>query len=366
MDSKAYYDVMETIKKYPNAWIYLVVGGRTTGKTYSALKMCIKENKKFCFIKRTMDDVNLICSGQKLGQKANKYGEVDFSPFKPLNRDFGWNIKAFSIDKGLGGFYETDFEGNPIGEPLGYIWALSGITKFKGFDVSECDYIIFDEFIPQPWDRVNTKEGEQLLDLYITVSRDREMRGREPLKVVCLANATKIHNPVFKMLEVIDRVVDMELRDEHELYIEERGIYIERLASSPEFHRAVEQMKIYQSMKDTEWGKMAFGNEFAYDDFSQVQNTSLKKFYCMISLQIGKQRYYIYKHQDKDLYYITTSQSNSRNIRHYNMNTTIDITRFQRDELYWLYNATINGMVKFANYTMYEMVSNFRKFFGLK
>ena len=51
----------------------------------------------------------------------------------------------------------------------------------KGFDLSECDYLIFDEFIPKRHERLNRNEGDQLMDIYMTVSRDRVQRGRGEL-----------------------------------------------------------------------------------------------------------------------------------------------------------------------------------------
>ena len=62
-----YYDISEDFKLYPDLWCYVVIGGRTTGKTYSALKYCLKKKIKFVFLKRTIEDVKLLCNRGKLG-----------------------------------------------------------------------------------------------------------------------------------------------------------------------------------------------------------------------------------------------------------------------------------------------------------
>ena len=222
--TKKYYNCFDDITAYPDCWAYVIVGGRHTGKTYSALLNMYQQKKKFIFIKRTNDDVKMICSkGQKAGMN------VDIAPFKSINRDIGSNIEAFPIDKGLGGFYPCE-DGEISGEIVGYIMSLNAAGKYKGSDFSECDYLVFDEFIPQPWDRVGRKEGEQLLDLYGTVSRDRVLRGREELKLICFANATNVYNPTCAALSIVDDISSMNAQQKENttvsLYDDERRDFI--------------------------------------------------------------------------------------------------------------------------------------------
>ena len=77
-----YYSIQSDILAYNAFWCFVVVGGRNTGKTYGALKYMYENKQKFIFIKRTNDEVKLICSkGAKSGMKA------DISPFQ------GYNVK---------------------------------------------------------------------------------------------------------------------------------------------------------------------------------------------------------------------------------------------------------------------------------
>ena len=177
-----YYNVNNDMETYPEAIFIFTFGGRGTGKTYGALKTVIDKNMKFAFIKRTIEDVKLLTAGNKLGKKKEE-GDASFdaSPFKPLNRDFGYNIRAFSVYPGLGAFYNCDENNNAEGEPLGYITALSAVGKIKGFDLSDVDVMIFDEFCPKSFEVVSKNEDSMILDMYKTLSRDREHRGRKPL-----------------------------------------------------------------------------------------------------------------------------------------------------------------------------------------
>lgn len=358
-----YYDIDEDIKNYPDCWVYIIIGGRNTGKTYSSLKSCYLNERNFVFTKRTIEDVNLLCAGGgKIGTKQNEFG-VDLSPFKSINRDLGSNVKAFSIFKGLGGFWNYNEEENePIGQPIGYITSLSAINKVKGFDLSECDWLIFDEFIPQPWERISHKEGEQVMDLYKTISRDREHRGKEPLKLICLANATNVFNPTMEILEITDNIVEMEKNDDSILYIEERGILIHRINDNDEFKEIEKQSKIYQAMSDTSWGQMALNNTFAYDDFSSVGKLSLKGFQPYIRIKYKKKYWYVY--QKNGLYYCCTS-STKNYIRDYNLNLENDQKLFYNNEYFKLKSVCIKGHMKFQNYTMYRIIIRFKDIFKI-
>lgn len=355
-----YYDLKNDLEKYPDAWCYIIIGGRNTGKTYSSLKYCYKNKKYFTFIKRTIDDVDLLCAGSgKIGTKKNKYG-VDLSPFKSLNRDLYLNVKAFSIFKGLGGFWKCDEEDIPEGQPIGYIAALNAVNKVKGFDLSECDFMIFDEFIPQQWERVNHKEGEQVMDMYKTISRDREHRGREPLKLVCLANATSAFNPVMEILEVTDDVVDMDRYNKSILYIEDRGILIHRINDNILFREKEKKSAIYKAMSGTAWGDMALNNNFGYDDFTSIKKISLKQYQPYIHVKYKSHNWYIYR---KDgIYYCCTSKNNQY-IKSYDLNKENDQRLFY-DEEYFDFRRTCNeGNFLFQKYTMYRVLIRFKECF---
>lgn len=362
-----YYNVFDDIRKYPKAWAYLIVGGRNTGKTYGSLKGCYELEKNFIFIKRTNKDIDLLCAGSgSIGTKKNQYG-LDLSPFKSINRDIGSNVKAFKIHEGLGGFWEcaADDTGTekPEGAPIGTLISLNSVSKFKGFDMAENDYMIFDEFIPAPWEKVNRKEGDQLMDLYKTVSRDREHRGREPLKLICLANAVNISNPVSNILEVTDIIADMQIYNIENTYIEDRGIFIRILRPDKEFEEQEEQSNIYKAMGNTAWGQMALKNTFAYNDFSNVSKAQIKGYAPRCSFIYKHKKYYIYQRQEK--YYVTYSAFNAKKPE-YNLDLENDQKRFYFDFAIDLREECINGNMLFESYTMYDLIVNYHKIFVIR
>lgn len=361
MNKSYYYDIEEDIKAYPEAWCILAIGGRNTGKTYSTLKSCVLNNRKFTFLKRTIEDVDLLCAGSgRVGSKDNDYG-VDLSPFKSINRDLLCDIRAYTIKKGLGGFWKH-LNGEIDGTPIGYLLSLSAVSKYKGFDLSDCDWLIFDEFIPQPWDRIQTRrEGEQLMDLYKTISRDREHRGLEPLKLLCLANATNISNQVMNILEVTDIVAQMQLEGKEYLYLEHRGILIHMIKDNPDFMNKEKSSKIYSAMGQTSWGRMAFDNEFAYNDFTCIGRQSIKGYKPICCISYKNDSYYIYMKEGQ--YYMSKSRHDSERI--YNLNRENDQKLFYTDYAIDLRLECIEGRMTFETYTMYDLIVNYKKHFSL-
>lgn len=361
-----YYNVFDDIAAYPDCWSYWIVGGRNTGKTYGALKGSYMTHSPFIFVKRTNKDIDLLCAGSgSIGTKKNQYG-LDLSPFKSINRDIGSNVKAFKIHEGLGGFWECvagdKGEEKPEGSPIGTLISLNSVSKFKGFDMSENKYIWFDEFIPAPWEKVNRKEGDQLMDLYKTVSRDREHRGEEPLKLIGLANAVNISNPVFNTLEITDIVADMQIYHIEKTYLEDRGIFIRILRTNEDFEKQEEQSPIYKAMGSTAWGEMALKNTFAYNDFTNVGKPQIKGYRPLCSFQYKRKKYYIYQ---KEKYYVTFSAFNA-NKPSYNLDQENDQKRFYFDFAYDLRNECINGNMLFESYTMYDLIVNYHKTFTLR
>ena len=368
MAKKYYYNIQDDKKKYPDAWAFIIVGGRSTGKTYGALKGDLQDKIKFIFAKRTADDVKLMCSGTKMIKGTDDKEDPDFSPFAPINRDIGTDIKAYALYDGLGVFYDTytDDKGKeyPTGAPIGNIIGLSVATKFKGFDMSDCDDLIFDEFIPRKWERVNRGEGDQLMDLYATVSRDRILRGKPPLKLIALANAVNLSNPLSNTLEITDIMADMQLKGIDHLYLEDRGIFIRLLQGTEDFREALEKDPVYKAMGHTAWGQMAYDNQFAYDDLSNVGKQQLKGYKPVCSFKYKQCTYYVYQNAGK--YFICGSAFNDKSKPHYDLNRENDQKRFYLEYAIDLRAECINDNVRFTNYSMYDLIVNYHRVFKLR
>ena len=348
-----YYHILKDLLKYPKAWAYFVWSKRGPGKTYSALWMCYYNDIKFIYMKRTDKDVNLILK--------NDNQEFDASPYKDLKRDKNINVVGVKIDDGIGAYYEADNEGEPT-KLLCYVLSFNKVQSYKGFGFADCEFIIFDEVIPQKGERVRRSEGENLLDLYMTVSRDRQKRGRAPLKLLMFANAEEISTPVTKELEIVDDIADLNANGQSHLYTD-RKMLLHHITNEEVPITESEMEGIYEGMKGTAWFDKAFGGYFSGNDFTNVTKRSIRRSTPLIQLIYRKHSYYIYYNEDKEKYYMCSTPAKCQNV--YNLDRENEQKKFYFDFAIDLRDACMNEDFKFEKYSMYDLIINYRKNFDL-
>lgn len=346
-----YYHFGQDLEDYPDAWCYIVWSKRGPGKTYSSLWYSYWNDIKVLYMKRTNDDVKRICMHKD---------DADFSPWVPINRDKGTDIIPEMLDKGIAAFYHSE-EGNPTGPPIMYVASLNSSKTIKGFDLSQCDWIILDEFIPMAGEVVKHAEGEMLLDLYMTVSRDRQKRGRKPLKLVLFANAEEISTPITNELEVVDTMAEMEASGASIYYDSDRGILYHHITDIEVPLSEEEKEGIYNAMQGTKWHAKAFGGSFANNDFSNVKRLSVNKAHCQVKVRYKQTDLYVYL-RDDGKYYMCDIPSKNFNDE-YDLNLENDRSRFFADYLMDFKEYTIQDMMKYQRYSMYDLIMNFSKIY---
>ena len=348
-----YYEFKNDLELFPDAWCYVVYSARGKGKTYSALLHAYKNNIPILYMKRTNDDVAFITREQTDG--------LDTSPYAPLNRDHGIDVYGKSIDTGVGGFWHYE-DGLPDGFPVAYALSLNAVKRVKGFDASRCDWIILDEFIPQIGERVLRSEGELLLDLYMTVARDRDKRGKDPLKLILFANAEDISTPITNTFEIIDDMADLNASGDMYKYDEDRGILIHHITDYEIPMTKQEKNGIYKAMHNTTWGRKSFDGEFAKNDFSNVYCRSLKRYRGYIHIHHKTHDYYIYINDASDMY---MCESRTPCDLEFNLNRENEQKAFYPVQID-LRTACIEERLKFQKYSMYDLIINYTKIFNIR
>ena len=273
-----------------------IVGGRATGKTYTSLETVVNENIKFMFMRRTQEQANLI-------------NKPEFSPFKTLNRDHGWNIGTKPITKYNSAFYNMEEDGEtltPQGPPLGYTCALSTISNMRGFDASDVKILIYDEFIPERHERPLKNEGHAFLNAYETINRNRELNGQKPLQVLCLANANDLANPLFMELKLVRKAEQMRRKGQEISIDDKRGIAIFILNKSP-ISEQKRNTALYRLSQDTEFSEMSLENNFMGEESGKIKSRPLCEYKPLVS--IGE--ICIYEHKGYGSYYVSTHRVGS-------------------------------------------------------
>lgn len=313
------------------------VGGRATGKTYTTLKVTIEDGLQYIYMRRTQAQCDLISID-------------DFSPIKPLNNDLGWNIHTNSISKYNAGFYRCDQGDHPTGAPIGYTAALSTFSNIRGFDASNVERIIYDEFIPEPHERPLKAEAEALLNCYETCSRNREAKGRDPLQLVCLANSNNLANPIFLGLDLVTPVDRMQ-RQGREIWTDDkRGIMVVSLLLSP-ISAKKRDTAVYRMAGDNAFTRMSLSNSFADRDEVEPRRRPLSELTPIVS--VGELCFY--RHKSDGRYYASAKRSG--NPPHFPADRA-GLPKFMR-QYPVIMSAYLEGVLDFESFNCYALFTNY-------
>lgn len=289
--SNAIYTDIYPIVKDSDYFLYIFIGGRGIGKTYSMLKGAYYDNKKIIYLRRTQTMLENCCT------------ELD-NPYKSINRNEYSNIHI-QEQKDIAKI--VNIEGTDVIEEtiIGYGLGLNTFGKFRGADFSDVDYIVFDEFINLSG-RTDFKNDSYLLfNLIETVNRNRELEGKPSIKIICISNAESIDNDLLRVLKLPEEIQKLKEKqnyiDDTATYTDdERGIYLSILKASETFIDLKLKTKLAKLTEGTSFYEMAYNNEFTKDyfgDVSKIDFRELKPLVCYNNL-------YMYEHKSKGFMYV--------------------------------------------------------------
>lgn len=316
------------ILKLPVPFIFCV-GGRGTGKTYGALKYVLENNVQFLYMRRTQAQADLI-------------NRAEFSPFKSVSADTGVIVTSASVTKYNAAFYRAEMEDDkivPVGAPIGYTLALSTVSNLRGFDMSDCTLLIYDEFIPERHERSLKNEADALFNSYETINRNRELKGGDPLKVLCLANANDIANPVFESLGVIDKVYAMQKSNQALTVNTDRGYAIVLLDSSPISGRK-KNTALYKLTAGSNFASMALNN--SYNIQFEKQSVNLLEYAPMVTVD----GITLYRHKSNGTIYATYHKSGGTQ--------EMDARLYRKQYAHYIDDMDARGLVTYENLEIRE------------
>ena len=316
-DSNGYADQFEMINK-GNTFIF-EVGARGTGKTYGSMLYILNTGVKFLYLRRTKTEADLVKSDIT-------------NPFKVINMDLGTDVKA-----GRGQYV---FPFIKEGSVIGYGAALSTFYNVRGVDFSDVEIIIYDEFIPENSARPIKNEFDALMNVIETVNRNRELTGKKPVKLVCMANSNKLDNPIFLGLEIVNKAAKMAEKNQEIYSDNNRELTVYMLMNSP-VSRKKAQTALYKLTAGNDFQRMALLNQF--DMFTDnIRPSKLTEYRPVV--QIGE--LFIYKHKNRKEYYVCCTK-NGTFAKHYTT-ADIDVERFRNHYIY-LYDSYIRNDVWFED-----------------
>lgn len=259
------YDFIDGFKMPFN----IIIGGRAGGKTYGAIKHHDENDKKYVYLRRTQTEADLLIS--------NKL-EVSLNPFKAYANDTHIPYVTYKINKNMGGFGIGDPTDAEVNHKFrGYILALTTVASIRGFDASDMDSVVYDEFIAESHRNKIKNEAEAFLNAYETMNRNREFKGKEPLKTYLLSNSNSLASPLLDYLGLVNVIYGMKKKKKVWHVDKERGIFI-YLPTQREFQEKKRRTAIAQLTKGTSFYEMAYENSFAYDDFTNIESRDISKY----------------------------------------------------------------------------------------
>lgn len=270
-----------------NISFIVIIGKRQVGKTYGVLSYMLETDKRFILLRGVKTELEM------LKRNVN-------SPFEKIKGYEGrilfeseteYTASIIRID--------TDKDGNEIKTNIGMAAALSSIGRIRGFNGDIYTDVVYDEFIPESH-LLKVRHGDDAFNnMYTTVAGNRELEGRPPLRVWLLANSNNLDNDILKALNITDIVERMSLRGEESRILKDRGIMI-LLPDSTVITEKRKQTALYRAIGgESKFARMAFGNEFAYNDYTDVGAKPIKEYKPLIT--IGRIVIHLHK-SDKTLY----------------------------------------------------------------
>lgn len=318
---------------HPARFVF-IYAARGTGKTYGALEYVIKNKIPHMYLRRLQAQLEII-------------NKKEFSPYKEPFGDMGEEFISQPVTKNNYGIYLTgeDEAGKIVpGERIGYTGALSTLANLRGFSAEEIEIMFLDEFIPEEQERPIKGELTVLLNAYETINRNRELKGKPALKLVCMANSNNIANPYFIGLRLVERALKMEESQQQYYYDPERSLLLAGIKNS-KISEAKSATALYQLMgQESDFNRMALRNKYNIAVRSPIKHPKLTALVCVVNFdEIGV---WAYKGDSKQAFHVMFHNDKTADSYHIN-----DINKriiCQRYAFLWL--AYVDGLVSFENF----------------
>lgn len=285
----------------------LVIGGRGTGKTYGSICYALDHEKQIAFIRRTQTQIDLL-------------SKPDLNPFQAVAYDRSIDVFTQPASKQ----HSLIFIKKPEEEAhsIGFMAALSTFSNMRGFSSEQTELLIYDEFIPETHERSINNEDTAFFNMYETINRNREIKGRDPLQALLLSNSNFLASPILLALGLADVLPAMRDKGQTEWINQKRGIALFNLWNSP-ISQQKRDTALYRATAGSSFGQMALDNDFALDDLRDVRPMSLNG--CRLLARIGK--CYLYSYSQG--WYVSL-HGNGKPRREYEI-TPEDVRRFKTE-----------------------------------
>lgn len=265
----------------------IIIGGRGIGKSFGTLDYLmdpeITQGRPFIYMRN---------KSIQLKESATNFG----NPFKKWNKIRGRSVQIVPESEHYV-IEEKIYDGKKLDhvDIHGYAVSLSTFENLRSIDLSDVEYVLFEEFIELA--TLNFDQFSTFSHFYETVNRNREIEGEKPLTVIFLSNAQKLDNPILAKYGLISVIEDMIKNGSQKRVTNEYSILLPKSAVS----QAKSETVLYKLTKGTEFYDESINNAFANDSFTGIKKRPLNEYVGIARID----DMYIYRHKHDANYYIT-------------------------------------------------------------
>lgn len=315
-----------------------ILGNRGGGKTYTCLRDCIQDGKKFIYVRRTQKEIERI---------AKKKLDLSLSPFEPLNKDYPeWNIEVEPLEDDI--YVVTNNFFGDEKKTIGFMCPLSTFSSMRGFTAPDVKVIIFDEFNPELHVRGIKNEDDAFFNMYETVNRNRELEGEKPVQSFLLGNTNNISIPILETLGLTEVLENMQRKNKKMYSNKKRRLFL-LLMNDSDYIEKKSKTALYCLTAGTRFYEMALENKFAYNDFSDIGTRNLKEY----ALEMTTENFAVWRHKARNDYYVTKNTTGRIDYE----NTEADMMAI-RNRMRYYYTAYTERKITFQNYHVKKCFTN--------
>lgn len=267
----------------------IALGGRGIGKTYGILKELYTRETPFIYMRRTQTQLDAVAVPQ-------------LNPFNQISIDLGEPIFSGKVSKHTAGFYkgvENDKgEIVPAPEPFGIGIALSTFAAIRSLSAEKYEVLFFDEIIPERHEKPIKEEGLAFANVLESINRNRELSGKESIKVILASNSNTLNSRLLETLGIMD-VID-KMNRTGKFYENVHGLIgIYRYIDSPISNKKRKSV-LYQVIKNRDFQGMSLDNEMALSDYENVASRPISEYLPLCSYDGVT----VMRHKSKKEYYV--------------------------------------------------------------
>lgn len=285
-----WYKIPDNDKLRPFTFI---VGGRGIGKTYDTINIGITQHENaFMYLRNTKEQLQESCGA---------FG----NPFKKWAADHERDIRL-EKERNHAVIKEYKNDGQKIiNYDVGVGANLSTFENLRGVDLSNINFIMFDEFIENR--TLTFNQYQAFLHMYETINRNRELIGLPPVVCVLLSNAQRLGNPILRGFNLIPVIENMQKNGQRSYA--NGPIRIELPFS--EVSEEKRQTALYKATAGSSFNAEALDNNFINDSFTCIKKADLKEYTPIICID----DIYLYRHKSDGTFYACSTPAQVKKLR---------------------------------------------------